>query len=99
MKIPGLTPGHKYYLLSVVLFPKASRGLRCLNDGDGGGGVTLSAIITVHTREAVSECHDTSFVFHFRISIFSPDYKTFDITSSCSEVSLGKITIEPRVLI
>ena len=97
MKIPGLTPGHKYYLLSVVLFPKASRGLRCLNDGDGGGGVTLSAIITLHTREAVSECYDTYFVFQYRISIFYPNLKTFTNTpmtrSSCTEMSLGKITI------
>ena len=67
MKIPGLTPGHKYYLLSVVLFPKASRGLRCLNDGDGGGGVTLSAIITLQSREA-DRCHDTPFIFSSRIN-------------------------------
>ena len=58
MKIPGLTPGHKYYPLSVVLFPRDSRGLRCLYDGDGDS-VTRGAIITVHSR-AAEQCHDTS---------------------------------------
>ena len=60
MKIPGLTPGHKYYPPSVVLFPRDSRGLRWLDDGDGDGdGVTLGAIITVQSG-AAEQCHDTS---------------------------------------